>query len=45
MNTVKPTDYIEWAVDSLCLDVREIKKLASMSIEQALNPFEIEQAV
>lgn len=43
MNTVKPTDYIEWAVDSQCLDVREIKKLASMSEEQALNPFEIEQ--
>ncbi|WP_019155179.1 hypothetical protein [Robertmurraya massiliosenegalensis] len=43
MNTVEPTDYIEWAVDSLYREVLEIKKLSSMSAVKHLNLFEMEK--
>ncbi|GGA78637.1 hypothetical protein [Ornithinibacillus halotolerans] len=39
-DTVKPTDYVEWAISSLHMDVLEIKKLASM--KEPYNLFEIE---
>jgi len=40
--TVKASDYVEWANHCLYLDVPEIKKLASMSMAESLNLFEIE---
>lgn len=40
--TVQASDYVEWANHYLYLDVLEIKKLASMSIAESLNLFEIE---
>lgn len=40
--TVLPSDFVEWACQSLHLDTPEIQKLASMSFQQNLNPFEVE---
>lgn len=40
-NTAVPSDYIEWACQSLHLDTPEIQKLAGMSFQSNLNPFEI----
>jgi len=42
-DTVKASDYVEWANDYLYMDVLEIKKLASMSMIDLLNLFEIEE--
>lgn len=41
--TVQPSDYVEWAMHYLYMDVPEIKKLASMSMKGQLNIFEIEK--
>ncbi len=40
-DTVRSSDYVEWANHHLYLDIIEIKKLASM--KEPLNPFEIEE--
>ena len=42
-NTVKVSDYVEWANGYLYLDILEIKKLASMGMKDRLNLFEIEE--
>ena len=39
--TVQAADYVAWANHHLYMDVREIKKLASMSMEESLNFFVI----
>lgn len=41
--TVQAADYVTWANHHLYMDVREIEKLASMSMEESLNFFEIEE--
>ncbi|WP_010096242.1 hypothetical protein [Ornithinibacillus scapharcae] len=40
---VQPTDYVKWAYHALYLDDLNVKKLASMSMKEQLNIFEIEQ--
>jgi hypothetical protein len=42
-DTVKASDYVEWACHHLHMDLLEIKKLASMEINESLNLFEIEE--
>ena len=42
-NEVQAEDYVEWANHCLYLDDLEIKKLASMGMEDTLNIFEIEK--
>lgn len=42
-HTVQASDYVEWAKEHLHMDILEIKKLASMSVEDSLNIFEIEK--
>lgn len=41
-NTVQAADYVEWAHHCLDMDILEIKKLASMGMNEQLNLFEIE---
>ncbi|WP_231495749.1 hypothetical protein [Paucisalibacillus sp. EB02] len=43
IGTVQPSDYVEWATNSLHMDVREINKLASMNRKAKLNIFEMEK--
>lgn len=42
-NSVQAEDYVEWANDTLYLDDPNVKKLASMSMKEQLNIFEIER--
>ncbi|MDQ0216878.1 hypothetical protein J2S13_003376 [Oikeobacillus pervagus] len=42
-DTVQASDYIEWANQQLYMDILEVKKLASMSMKESLNLFEIEE--
>ncbi|MFS0880832.1 hypothetical protein [Metabacillus niabensis] len=42
-NTVQASDYVDWAIAYLYMDVLEINKLASMGMNRELNLFEIEE--